>query len=116
MPTRRYALEEGGPPRLEVDFTPPAREVRVRLDGAQVAQVSDENALRAEPAFPLPDGSVLRLGQFDPPRPDEPVKVTRNGLPLFPPASAERFIESAARALYFIAALTAVLSLLAIAT
>src|SRR5207249_10985009 len=52
----------------------------------------------------------------DPPGADGPVSATRDGQPLFAPAGTPRLLEAAARILYFIAALTAVLSLAAIAT
>jgi hypothetical protein len=116
MPTRLYALKPDGPARIEISFEPPGRQVRVLFDGQEVAQVADEHGLSAEPTVELPDVGILRLALADPPRLDEPVRATVNGQPLHPPGTVADLARSATRVLYAIAALTAALSLVAIAT
>lgn len=110
---RTYALEPGGPPRLEIRHDPTSRRVGVALDGSELCPALDAAALSTEPTLVLPDGSILRLALSGD---DGEVRVTRNGKPLPAPVAPERRVLQAARVIYFVAALFAVLSGAALAT
>jgi hypothetical protein len=62
MTTKRFALEEGGPERLEVTFGPlrwsPGQ---VRLDGQEIAKVSTNDLYSNGIYVRLPDGAELRM-------------------------------------------------------
>ena len=83
MTTKRYALEPGGPERLEIisDFE---YNLKIRLDGKEVGQIPRSESQRGGEVR-LPDGSFLKvrvvfgLGT--------PLVVQRNGKPL--PGSVE---------------------------
>jgi hypothetical protein len=47
MPKQQYALEQGGPKRLEISWTGIWRNFTVRLDGQVVGTVENQKALRA---------------------------------------------------------------------
>jgi hypothetical protein len=59
--SRRYALERGGPERLELRWGASFREVRVLFDGAEVEVLHRKKIPRDGANVTLPDGSVLSL-------------------------------------------------------
>jgi hypothetical protein len=61
MPGQKYALEYGGPERLEVNWKGMFTDFTIQLDGIEVGTVPDPKALRAGQEFPLPDGSTLKV-------------------------------------------------------
>ena len=70
MPSKKYALEEGGEKRLEVSWQRGWKKVIMKLDGTELAVIEDKAALKAGKTLALPDGSSLD------------VRVTRKGLEL----------------------------------
>ena len=63
MPTLRYALERGAPPRLTVRWDPFRGAAELWLDGAPLGRVDGRRTLQAGQALALPDGSSLRVQQ-----------------------------------------------------
>lgn len=61
MPGRHLALEPGGPRRVRVRWDWGYRDVRVELDGREIARVEDRDALRDGRSFELVGGSQLTL-------------------------------------------------------
>lgn len=61
MPGRHLALEPGGPRRVRVRWAWGYRDVRVELDGREIAHVDDPDALREGRSFELVGGSQLTL-------------------------------------------------------
>jgi hypothetical protein len=112
MPSQRYALREGGPPRLEMEWRGTYRDLVVRYDGELVGTVPDRRALVEGQSLRLPDGSMLhvqlvrRFGWTE-------LQVQRAGQPL--PGSAQ---DPAARqragygAVFLVAGLNVLLGLL----
>jgi hypothetical protein len=113
MPSRTYALERGGPERLQIYWRGQWKNVRVYLDGREIGTVSGSKELRHGREFPLGDGSMLRVqyvdGFFSP-----ELRLLRDGQPL--PGSesdpTER-LRMAAALVYLIAGLNLLLGLAA---
>lgn len=65
MPKRRFALEPDGPERLEITWEGGwflvAANVRVKLDGKEIAVFPSPEVLRSEQMVILPDGTNLTL-------------------------------------------------------
>jgi hypothetical protein len=59
MTTRRFALERGGPRRLEVRWRWPRRDARVSLDGVPVGAPLDRRTFLRGRTLALPDGTAL---------------------------------------------------------
>jgi hypothetical protein len=59
MPKKSFALEVGGPERLEVSWRGAFKDVAVSLDGLPVATFADPKELKQPQAVVLPDGSRL---------------------------------------------------------
>jgi hypothetical protein len=59
MPLRKYILEKGGQPRLEVEWRGLWRDVSVRFDGQEIGTFADKAALKQGRTFTLPDQSNL---------------------------------------------------------
>src|SRR5688572_16157590 len=60
MPTKKYALEVGGPKRLAVSWAIGWKSFSVKFDGQEVTRLVDAyDALSKGSTFPLPDGSTL---------------------------------------------------------
>jgi hypothetical protein len=111
MPTRHYALEQGGSGRLELRFeAPPIRNLTLLLDGEPVGALPDEAAIARSPTFALPDGSILRVQPGHEPGREEAVKLTRNGVPLAEPVPTRVQLQRAISFVYLAAALEVGLS------
>ncbi|MGQ9682031.1 MAG: hypothetical protein ACUVX9_05815 [Anaerolineae bacterium] len=63
MPTLRYALERGAPPRLTVRWDPFRSTAEFWLDGAPLGRVDGRRVLQAGQTLALPDGSSLWVQQ-----------------------------------------------------
>jgi hypothetical protein len=62
MPTKKYALEVGGPTRLTVSWGFRWKNFVVRLDDREIGRIDGGfDAVRAGSTFDLPDGSKLRV-------------------------------------------------------
>jgi hypothetical protein len=111
MPKKAFALDAGGPPRVEIQWRGIWKDVRVRVDGNELAVIPNKGELERGRDIPLPMGGVLGVklvSQFA----AVELRVTRDGISLPGSASdpAER-VRQAAYVLYFIAGLNLVLGL-----
>jgi hypothetical protein len=111
MPTRRFALEQEGPKRLELSWKGRFKNVDVLVDGQSIGVVPNRAALKEGRVFALPDSSSLSLklrqGAFN-----SSIELKRNGVPL--PGSdtdARTQVKTAGQLVYFVAALNALLGL-----
>jgi hypothetical protein len=71
MPTKKYALEVGGPKRLVVSWGIGWKRFSVKFDGQEVVHLTDAyDTISKGSTFPLPDGSALQArlqsGRFGP--------------------------------------------------
>jgi hypothetical protein len=85
MPTAWFALDPGGPKRLEVRWAGAWKDVAIHLDGAPIGAIPSKAELQEGRSFTLPDRSILHVKlvrSFA----DIELQVTRNGAPL--PGSA----------------------------
>jgi len=103
MPRQTYALETGGPRRLEIRWWGFWRDLKITLDGEPVGALDDPQQLRSGREFILPDGSKLHVQLFQKSTLLE-LRVVHNGRLLsgVSPNRAVR-IRVACIALYFIA-------------
>lgn len=76
MPKLHFAMERGGPKRLEVSWKMGWKEFRIRVDGAEVGSAANKDELREGREFGLPDGSRLHV------RLAKQLTLLRNGKPL----------------------------------
>ncbi|MCK8498579.1 hypothetical protein [Myxococcus fulvus] len=114
MATKQFALEAGGPPRLEFEWGMFWRNFTVSLDGKVVDTVEGgASALKKGVKVTLPDRTVLEV-QLQSGVLSAELAVKRNGLPL--PGSStdpEQQIKTAAYMLYFLAGLNTLLGVVA---
>jgi len=114
MAKTQFALEAGGPKRLELSWGMFWKNFQVTLDGKQVGSVSGgQKELKDGVEFRLPDGSELHV-QLVQNAMNVELQVLRNGAPL--PGSAtdpEQRVKSAAYLLYFLAGLNTLLGVVA---
>ncbi len=110
MPTQRYALEAGGPQRLEISWRGFWKDTTIQLDGNAISTIPGQKELRAGQEFVLPDKSVLRV-QLVTGLTSE-LRILRDGKPLPNSASdpATR-LKTAYGIVFFIAGLNIVLGL-----
>lgn len=112
MPTKKFALEKGGPERLEVEWRGNFKDFEVRLDGVLLGSFDNAKALKAGGSFSLEDGSTLEVKLATALVPE--LHLTRNGAPV--PGSAadpEQRVQAAAGMIFFISGVNTVLGLLA---
>lgn len=113
MPTKKFALEKGGPERLEVEWRGNFKDLEVRLDGVLLGSFDNAKALKTGGSFSLEDGSTLEVKLATTVLVPE-LTLTRNGVPL--PGSAanpEQRVQAAAGMIFFVSGVNAVLGLLA---
>jgi hypothetical protein len=77
MPIMKYALEKGGPKRLEISYKGNWKDFTIRLDGNVIGTVAEYEHLKTGQEFALPDGSILKVQLKFP-----GFQVFRNGKPL----------------------------------
>ncbi len=107
MASTKFALEPGGPKRLEITSGAFWTNVNIRLDDVLVGQIPSKSELIEGRSFPLSDGSELHVklaqsfGSVE-------LQVTRNGKPL-PGSTSDPAtrVATAGYIIYFIAALNA---------
>ena len=115
MPTKRFPLEPGGPDRLEIEWEGSFKNFTVSLDGVVLGSFEDYKALKAGRSFPLEEGSVVRvqLGQW---LVIPELRLTLDGAPLpGSPGDPEQLLAGAANVIFFVAGLSFVLGLAALA-
>jgi hypothetical protein len=114
--TKRFALQPGGAPRLEISWRYGFKDVVIKVDGLEIGRVSDPSELKLGREFALGDGSTLRVELVSKFHTRE-LRVLRNGEPLPGSSSHPQTIQRAAYGLlYAIAAFTAIFGVAAIAS
>lgn len=111
MPSKRYALEPKGEPRLEVSWKWNYKDVVVKLDGFEVGRIDTPQELKLGRTFALIDGSTLHVQLADSLHRKE-LLLTRNGVPL--PGSSgdpDTVIKTAAGVLGVVAAISGALAI-----
>ena len=81
MPERSFALEAGGPERLQISWEGAFKSLSLVLDGRPAGSVEEAKELMAGRSFPLDDGTVLKVQlvqRFLVPE----LELTRDGEPL----------------------------------
>lgn len=117
MPTKTFAVQAGGPPRVEISWRGIWKDVRVTFDRLEVLRFADQKALRTGGSASLPDGSTLEvrlgttMGGLGPPE----LQLSLDGAPL-PGSSgdAQTHITGAVVALYLIAGVSIGVGLLTV--
>jgi hypothetical protein len=114
MPKKTFALESGGPQRLELNWGLFWKGFQVTLDGKPVGTVSGgQKELKEGVELDLPDGSTLDI-QLVRSWMNEELRILRNGVPV--PGSAsdpEQRVKAAAYLLYFLAGFNTVVGVVA---
>ena len=112
MPTRKFALQQGGPERVEITWRGMWKEIRVLVDGRELGQIPDMKALKEGREFSLPDGMGSLRVQLAQSFGGAELQVTCNGQPL-PGSGSDPSVRfrSAWGVIFFIAALNFVLGL-----
>ncbi len=113
MPSKKYALEAGGPERVQVDWDGAFKNLTVTFDGAALGSFESAKDIETPQSFALSDGSRLevvlaKIGPFP------ELRLSRDGEPL--PGSAgdpQTQLEAAANMIFAIAALNAILGFVA---
>lgn len=86
MPKQRLSFEQGGDPRLELEWGSYMRDFQVRLDGKEIGRIDGgQRALKQPHTFTLPDGSEITI-QLNQSMLIDELEVLRDGQPL--PGSA----------------------------
>lgn len=113
MPTRKFALEQGGPKRVEVSWRAFWKDITVKLDGYVVGTIANQNELKQGRHFTLPDGSVLSV-QLVKTFGSVQLQVARNGYPL-PGSDSDpnKRLSLAYGIIFFIAGLNILLGVIA---
>ncbi len=114
MPSRKYALEAGGPERVAVDWEGAFKNLTLAFDGTTLGSFENAKDIETPHSFALADGSRLELvlakiGPFP------ELRLSRDGEPL--PGSAgdpQTQLEGAANMIFVIAALNAILGLITV--
>ncbi|MFO0722525.1 MAG: hypothetical protein U1E65_02000 [Myxococcota bacterium] len=114
MAKREFALEAGGPKRLCLRWKGLWKEIQLELDGKVVGTIAGQAELKNGKSFTLPDGSAVHV-QLVTGFGSAELQVTKNGDPL--PGSGghpEERLRQAVNVIFFIAALSGLLGLLAV--
>lgn len=113
MPARKFVLEPGGPPRIELQWRGIWKEMSVFFDDEHIGVIENQKALKEGAEFSLPDGTKLsvklRTGFAG-----AELQVLRDGQPL--PGSGSDPVQRLAAAwgvIFFIAGLSAAVGLVA---
>ena len=61
MPTKKYALEQSGPTRLEVSWKHIWKNLTVRFDGNEIGSIAGQKELKAGQEFSVGDDSTLKV-------------------------------------------------------
>lgn len=116
MPKQSYALEAGGPKRLELSWKGFFKNMTITLDGMPLGTVTDHMALRTPQEYQLNDGSMLKV-QLVQNLSGAELQVSRNGVAL--PGSAsnpETRLKTAWGIIFFIAGLNLLLGIVGLLT
>lgn len=113
MPALKYALDPGGPKRLQISWKGMWKDVVVRLDDQEIGHIPDRAALKEGRSFALPDGSQLSVALRTQAL-NQGLEVLRDGQAL--PGSAadpQQQLKLAAGIVYFVGGLSLLLGILA---
>jgi hypothetical protein len=112
MALLRLALEKNGPKRIEIAWRGFHKDVVVRFDGTEVGRFENRRALKEGKAFPLPDGSTLKVRLQKAALKPDFLEVLRNDAPLPGSASDPSAVLGLANGMIaFVAAVNVVLGL-----
>jgi hypothetical protein len=113
MAKMAYALEPGGPKRLEISWKGMYKDFTVKLDDEVVGELSGQKELKAGRQFVLPDGSALSV-QLVQKFSGAELQILRDGQPM-PGSSSdpESRLKGAYGITFFVAGLNLVLGVLA---
>ena len=100
MPQRHFALEPGGPPRLDVSWGADEGNFDVRLDGAPLGTLRGPEELRNGKTFTLPAGGEIFVRWEDATRGP---RVERSGIAI-PEDERPRHVRNAIYVAYFVGA------------
>lgn len=113
MPTKKFALEKGGPQRIELSWKGMWKNLSVKFDDREIGVIPDQKTLKQGQTFSMGDGSNLfvHLAQsFG----SAQLEVLRDGKPLpGSDADPEQQVNTAAGILFFIGGLNVVIGILA---
>ena len=113
MAKQSFALEPGGPKRLEITWGGIYRNVAVKLDDRVLGTIPDQKALTKGQDFRLPDGSKLRVQLVSSLLTAE-LRVLRNGQPLpGSPSDPAARLRNAYLLIYVVGGFNAVLGVVA---
>jgi len=100
----KYALEKGGPKRLELLWNVKPTECKIHLDGKEIGSFNDPERLKAGEEFSLDDGTCLKV-QLTGRSKLFPYQIMKDGLPLSSelPGPAQR-LKSTYQIMFIIAA------------
>jgi hypothetical protein len=113
MPKNGFAVDRGGPPRIELEWRGLFKQVHVRCDGQVLGVIADGKALKQGRTFELPIGGTLGVRLVQGFMGTE-LEVTRDGMPL--PGSAtdpESRVKVASGIIFFVGGLSIVLGIIA---
>jgi hypothetical protein len=114
MPSRSYALEEGGKKRLELSWSGFWSNFTVSLDGMPVGALPKGQSLKDAQNFRLPDGSVIQV-QLIQKSTGSYLEVLRDGKPL--PGSdtnPRSILNTAAGIIYFFSGVNLLAGIIAV--
>jgi hypothetical protein len=105
MPTKQFALEDGGEKRVEVSWKGIWKNFELKCDGQVIARAENQNQLKNGVSGKLPDGSQLEA-KLETGFGNAGLKLFRDGDPL-PGSAGDPLvrIKTAAGVVYFIAGL-----------
>lgn len=114
MPTKKFALRDGGPDEIEVSWRGVWKDVTVKHQEQVLGTLSGTKEMKAGREFPLRDGSVLGVKLHQGIGGAE-LQLSRDGQPL-PGSSADprERVKLAAGIVFFVAALNLLLGLAAV--
>lgn len=113
MPRGRFALEDGGDIRLEINWKMSGRDTCILVDGEEIGSIATKAEFNQGKEFALADGSTLSV-RYKPKFMAPGLYLSRNGRPL--PRSAgdhAHILQNVSWIIYFIAGFAIVLGLLA---
>lgn len=112
MPSQTFALEQGGPKRLEISWKAFWKEITIRMDGSLVGVIPGQKELREGQQFRLPDGSDLHIQLIQ--GLTSELRVLRDGKPLPGSGSDPRIrLRQAYGVLYFVGGISLLVGLAA---
>jgi hypothetical protein len=104
MPNKQFALEKGGPKRLEVSWHGIWKDIQVKYDGQLLGRIDGQAELKKGREFQLPDGTPVNV-KLNTGFMNQGLMLSHNGQPL--PGTGgdpETMVKTAGALIYVIAA------------